>query len=177
MGTVGSSPCRRISQSLWLDCVLQCLLMFIDWEECGNHGVPSLQEDNAGSLVWLCSTVFADVCRLDGVRAPWVPLPARGRLSGPSVMQTVGWLRLHFYSFLSHCTLQTAPRSDNSHLSNEDCLNSMAVVKNPEPLSGLRTFSQGSLFQTRLTLHANEEPSWLPLSLSPTIELLPMPQS
>ena len=75
--------------SLWLGCVLQCLLMLIDWEEYGHREIPTLQEDNAESLVRLYSTMFADVYRLDGVRAPWVPLPARGRLSGPSVMQTV----------------------------------------------------------------------------------------
>lgn len=51
MGTVGSPPCRRIMQSLWLDCVLQCLLMLIDWEEYGHRGAPSLQEDDPESLL------------------------------------------------------------------------------------------------------------------------------
>lgn len=73
--TMASSGCVL---SLWLNGVLQCLLMFVDWMEYGHRGVPSLQEDNAESLVRLCSTVFADAYRLGGIWALWGPLPAGG---------------------------------------------------------------------------------------------------
>ena len=38
ISTMASPGCTL---SLWLACVLQCLLMLIDWEEYGPHGVPT----------------------------------------------------------------------------------------------------------------------------------------
>lgn len=69
------------------------------------------------------------------------PPPCRRKTCWPQCNAN-SWMIKTAFLFLSHCTLQTAPRSDNSHLSNEDRLN-MAVVKNSEPLSGLQTFNPG----------------------------------
>lgn len=162
--------------SLWLACVLQCLLMLIDWEEYGHHGVSTCRRITQS--LW-CDCVIQ--CLLMFV----VWMESKGTMGSPPCRRKTFWPQCNANSWMiktAFLFLSLSLHPPNSPQEwqqpfvkwglpqlNGSGQKSRATLWSPD--------SQSSLFQTRLTLHANEELSWLPLSLSPTIEFVPMPQS